>query len=192
MLAQILDARVPVVASPVNGALCGYISEGTEVKLGKASNSANGNFIYIEAANGIRGFIPGATRVIQFRPARLLKDSPRCEQPNASSAGLLRKGELIFLVTGSNRDGWVQIRTKTGEYAYIPANTRISIQPDNPRAAGAKQIVIGLILLAAGLAATSWSMSSASNGGTYLIFYGPVIYGIALVFQGFIRLLLNR
>ncbi len=192
MHADILDSHVPVLPKPGQGEPCGFIEQGSQVALGKTHKLDSGTFTFVRTATGMKGYIPGATRIQQVKPARLLKDTPRCGYPNAPEATLFKKGEFVTLMTGSTRDGWVQVRSKTGEYYFIPASTRISILPDNLRAAGAKQIAIGLALAAAAIGGTMLSQSAANSGGTYIVFTGPFIYGVFLVFRGSIHLIFNR
>jgi len=62
-------------------------------------------------------------------------------------------------------------------------------QREERRAAGSKDIVIGVLLLAVGLVITAATYSSASReGGTYVVAYGPVIFGAVRIFRGLMRL----
>ena len=50
-------------------------------------------------------------------------------------------------------------------------------------------IVVGLLLLIVGIAITSATYSSASTqGGTYIVAYGPIIFGVIRLFRGLFRL----
>jgi uncharacterized membrane protein len=50
-------------------------------------------------------------------------------------------------------------------------------------------IVVGLLLLIVGIAITSATYSSASQqGGTYIVAYGPIIFGVIRLFRGLFRL----
>ena len=56
-------------------------------------------------------------------------------------------------------------------------------------AAATKDIVIGLLLLVVGLVITAATYSSAAReGGTYVVAYGPVIFGAIRIFRGLTRL----
>lgn len=48
-----------------------------------------------------------------------------------------------------------------------------------------RNIVIGLVLVAAGAIITIWTHATASNGGgTYVVAYGPVIFGFVQLARG--------
>jgi uncharacterized membrane protein len=47
-----------------------------------------------------------------------------------------------------------------------------------------RQIFVGIGLIALGLIITVLTYSAASNGGTYFVAYGPIIFGVILVIRG--------
>ena len=49
-----------------------------------------------------------------------------------------------------------------------------------------QRMVIGAVMLIIGLAITFGTMSMASNGGTYLLCWGPIIFGFIRLVTGFI------
>jgi hypothetical protein len=61
-----------------------------------------------------------------------------------------------------------------------------------PRQAGLLKLLAGIGLTALGGVVTIVSYSSASSGGSFLIFYGPVLVGIPLFFTGFIQLISGK
>jgi hypothetical protein len=57
------------------------------------------------------------------------------------------------------------------------------------RSGAGGQIVLGLILLIVGIAITATTHSHASRqGGTYVVAYGPMIWGAITMLRGLIRL----
>ncbi|MCA6362405.1 MAG: hypothetical protein IM638_05165 [Bacteroidetes bacterium] len=52
---------------------------------------------------------------------------------------------------------------------------------------GGRDMLIGGLWIAGGLIITIGTYSMASNGGTYFITYGPIIYGVIRFFKGVIK-----
>jgi hypothetical protein len=56
-------------------------------------------------------------------------------------------------------------------------------------ARGARQLGIGVLLLLVGILITATTYSSAStSGGSYLIAYGPIIFGIVHIVRGLVSM----
>lgn len=66
-------------------------------------------------------------------------------------------------------------------------------ETDTARKSGLSNIVIGIILTVVSLGITISSYSSAEEtGGTYVICYGAILFGIVLTIRGFVQLIRGR
>jgi hypothetical protein len=73
------------------------------------------------------------------------------------------------------------------EPPYDPA-LELALSRDAERAKGRSDIGIGLVLLVIGIVITAATYGSASRaGGTYIIAYGPIIFGVIRIFRGLAR-----
>jgi hypothetical protein len=71
---------------------------------------------------------------------------------------------------------------------YDPA-IDLALARDAERAKGRTDIGFGVVLLVVGIVITAVTYGSASSeGGTYIIAYGPMIVGVIRIFRGLARL----
>ena len=84
---------------------------------------------------------------------------------------------------------YAQIASATSQTALPPTaleahqeSLRQAIQATNTSAE--RTITVGVVLLVGGLLVTFVSLAIAQAGGTYVIAYGAILGGIALIFQG--------
>lgn len=57
------------------------------------------------------------------------------------------------------------------------------------RQGGVKLLLTGLAMLVLGIIITGVSYSAAANGGIYFVAFGPVIFGVANMFRGLVRII---
>lgn len=78
----------------------------------------------------------------------------------------------------------------TQQQAYEIITHLRNMQDDGKKAAGRKNILIGAGLLVLGLIITigTYSAASSSGGGTYVISFGPIIFGVIRLIQGLVQI----
>ncbi len=67
-------------------------------------------------------------------------------------------------------------------------NYAVSAHKGEIRKGAAKQLGIGVLMLVVGVMITAATYSMASNGGMYVVAYGPIIFGAISVLRGLFRL----
>ena len=78
-----------------------------------------------------------------------------------------------------------QLRAEVDAHAAM-----LALQASQRRAAANRSLLVGVVLLAIGIAITAATFESASSnprGGTYIVMWGPIAVGIANIFRGLFR-----
>jgi hypothetical protein len=67
-------------------------------------------------------------------------------------------------------------------------NYAVSTHKAEIRKGAVKQLGVGLLMVVVGVVITAATYSMASNGGIYVVAYGPIIFGAISVLRGLFRL----
>jgi hypothetical protein len=92
---------------------------------------------------------------------------------------------------GKSRKEVVKILINSGinaPEAESLVNYAVSTHKAEIRKGAVKQIGVGLLMLVIGVVITAATYSMASNGGIYVVAYGPVIFGAIAILRGLFRL----
>jgi hypothetical protein len=60
------------------------------------------------------------------------------------------------------------------------------------RGEGAKNMLVGALFCMGGIAITAMTYDAASDGGSYFVFYGAIIFGAIQFFKGLFQLITGR
>ena len=143
MRVTLIDADVPVFSRP-DGASppLAKLKSGTEIDLGKLIKSEDCDWVEAVFGKSRRGYIRGATRIFEIRPATLDQDrADLFERPSFQGArkGRLTRGQalsLIATVPGDKGD-WVRVRDSRGVEGFIHGQTKIQKIEREAQPAGA-------------------------------------------------------
>ena len=155
---------------------------GREIQLGSVKNSDGLKWVAVALPDGRKGFLPGDTRVFTRKSATLLQDEVVVRAlPSASAGEVARytknaKFDLIDQVAGEGGD-WVQVCDAAGRQGYIDGQTRVRTTPIVTKDVAASQMRTGALWCIGGIAITAITYSAASDGGGYLIMWGPMLWG---------------
>jgi hypothetical protein len=159
---------------------------GDRIKLGKLVNKGGKNWVSVTAKDGTTGFIPGDTKVFTVKRAQLLQTTT-----NVYSDPAINSPVKFYLGKNSNVtmvdivDNMISIVDDSGHQGYIPGQTQIKAVAYVSKAQGKKNMLYGALWFVGGSIATIVGYSSASSGGgTYLVFWGAIIFGLIQFFQG--------
>jgi hypothetical protein len=195
MRARILDPQVKLYSSPDANALSlATLTEGTEIEFGGVKKKGGRQWVEVIMPTGQRGYIPGETRIFHYRLATLLqKDVPVYTQPalNSLVRAQLMKNSKFYLTEVVRVDGvdWVRVRDMQNAEGYIPGQTRIRVLPEKTKALGRKNMISGALWCIGGIIVTVATLNAASNGGTYIIAWGAILFGAVQFIQGLYQLL---
>lgn len=166
------------------------IALGEEVEIGGEIKRNGVGFCPVRRGNGQSGYVPGDTRGSHIKPMTI--DQPEAviyTDPSTRSWVRSRLGTnaRIWMYPGVVTDGndkFVRIRDAQGNEGFMAGETRVKAVAEVTRKAAIKNICLGGLWCFGGLVVTLGTMSAASNGGTYLIAWGPVIFGAIQFFKG--------
>jgi hypothetical protein len=201
---RIQDSTIPVYPSPEAAPdPLTSLSEGQEVEIGAVHRGTDGDYVAVTLPDGRSGYLPGSARILRLKEVTLLaRQASIYASPTTSSPiiGEFRKGEKFHIgeVINKDTDPWVKTKTGTGQAGYIPGNTKIKMQKATTRrviskSTARRNMLVGFLWCAGGLAITAITYSSASgSGGTYVVTWGAIIFGGFQFLQGLVQYLQSK
>ena len=151
----------------------------------------NGGWVAIRMPDGSMGYMPAGTKVVLIQRLQLKADSVEVfDQPVVGRipAQTLVKGTAFWSIPITGNPGWVMVRLDSGRLGYIPGSTKVAVlpRPTIPAVETAgRDIMVGALWCFGGLIITIGSYAAvAERGGTYLLCWGPVIFGGIQLLRG--------
>ncbi len=189
-LARVMDERVTVYGLPhLQAKAVGHLRAGDFIVLLKTWNQA-GPWLEVRWSGAKRGYLPGSTKVTVLQRIQVKAKGLDLRAEDGKALAKLDKGALLWAQanTAGARMTWVWL--DSGTRGVIPADTKYSPlavpAAEVVRSAG-RDIGAGLFWCVGGLIVTAVTYSRASEqGGTYLICWGPVLFGGIQVLKGLI------
>jgi hypothetical protein len=167
------------------------IAMGEEVEIGGEVKRNGVGFCPVRRSNGQSGYIPGDTRGSHIKPMTIdQKEVAVYFEPSTRSSARthLGKSARVWMFPGiveNAGEKFVRIRDASGAEGYMPGDTRVKGVPEVTRKAGMKNMTVGALWCVGGLVVTIGTLAAASDrGGTYLIAWGPVIFGFIQFCKG--------
>lgn len=194
-LARVLD-RVVVHASPeTDSKVTSYLEAEDVVELHKLWKKSGG-WIETRMPGGSMGYIHSETRV-SFLERVKLKEKKVEIFNKPSSDGMpvhkLTKGIMFwkFIDVKTTDPSWVAVRLDSGQQGYIPSSSKVKSLPQITYPAvetAGHDVMVGAIWCIAGIAITAGTYAAVEDtGGTYLIAWGPVVFGGFQFLRGLFR-----
>lgn len=169
--------------------IIGVIPVGEVIELGKIRRRKGKAWVSFTRTNGQSGYVSGDTHIFPIRQVETIDAVSLLDQPAADARVIhqyKKKERMTMLdVVRSGDSGWVKVKDPAGREGYINGKTRIRVVPDDLVAAGKKNLLVGALFTVGGLALTlATYLTSSNTGGSYIIAWGAVIFGVLQVVQG--------
>jgi Bacterial SH3 domain len=194
MKARIVDQAAILRTSPgLTSAAIAELPADSEVELGQVKSNAGTRWVSVSLLDGRSGYVPGDTKVFIFKRATLLQDRVDVYAGPSEDSGVVTRCQKNdrFQMTGNvTRDGktWVKIRDAAGTEGYIDGGTRVRTETQAAMESPQHAMLHGALWCIGGILVTTITYSLASDhGGTYLIAWGPVIFGGWRFLKGLFR-----
>lgn len=170
----------------------GSIPVGEVVEIGKIKRRQGRAWVAITRQNGQAGFIPGETHIFHMRRVELDKPTDLYDKTGEGQRVIHqfnKKDRMMMLdVVREGESGWVQVQDFSGHKGFISGKTRIRVLPDDLVAAGRKSMATGSLWATGGLILTVITyLTATTTGGTYIIAWAAVIFGVIQVVQGLMQ-----
>ncbi len=170
----------------------GSIPVGEVVELGKIKRRQGRAWVAITRQNGQAGFMPGETHIFPMRRVELDKPTDLYDKAGEGQRVIhqfKKKDRMMMLdVVREGEAGWVQVQDYAGHKGFISGKTRIRVLPDDLVAAGRKSMAVGSLWATGGLILTVITyLMQTTTGGTYIIAWAAVIFGVIQVVQGLMQ-----
>ncbi|HTX89994.1 MAG TPA: SH3 domain-containing protein [Anaerolineales bacterium] len=169
---------------------------GTEIELGGVKKKSGASWVEATLANGVKGFVPGGTKVYTIKLATLQQNEVTVySEPSTFSVvkAKYKKKTKFYLNEVINQDGqaWIKIRDLSGAEGYIDGKTKVVTAQVVTKSMGKKNMVYGALWFIGGIIVTvgTYSAAAASGGGTYFVTWGAIIFGAIQFIQGFFQYL---
>jgi len=194
-LAQLTDCIVVHSGADGDSDIISTLDAGDVVELYRLWKR-NGGWIQMRVPDGSMGYMSSQTVVKLLSRAKLKeKETDVFNQPNVSGINnqKITKGTMFWVYPSMPTDdqSWTKIRLDSGQLGYIPSSVKVTTlaQIGYPAVETAgHDILVGAIWCIAGIAVTAGTYSAvADTGGTYFIWYGPVIFGGLQFLRGLFR-----
>jgi hypothetical protein len=190
MRARILDPQVKLYSSPEPNALSlATLEQGAEIEFGAVIKKSGKKWVEVLMPTGQKGYIPAETKVFHLRMAAPLQNNVKIYHDATEHSlvlNTLKRGSKVLLVEVVRRDGrdWVKVREPNGVEGYISGQTRLRVTPPKTKALARKNMISGVLWCIGGIIVTTATMSAASEGGTYIIAWGAILFGAVQFIQG--------
>jgi hypothetical protein len=176
----------------------GMLERGEFFILGNTITGANNkSFVSITTLDGQAGFLPGTVKVYGVRVQQTTDPStPVYSRPETGApvAFNLPKGSNVLLtdLIADNGKNWILVRDATRREGYVPSVTPFS-QITAPKVNNGSGLMIsGALWCGGGIIATAIGYSNASSGsggGSYMIFWGAILFGAWDFLKGLVKFL---
>jgi len=191
MKARILESQTYIYSEPdLNSQPVTQVFGGQEVDLGAVKKKDGANWVKVKTVNGQEGYLPGTSKVFIIKLASLLQNNAKVySSPNPASIQKMefKKNDKFYLMeVVKQEDGkdWVKVRDMRGNEGYIEGSTKIKRETMKSRAVAVRNMRNGAVWFILGVVVTVGTMTIASNGGTYVVAWGAIIFGGIQFVQG--------
>jgi hypothetical protein len=188
-----LRQDVVLYADASDGAMpLATLTNGMPITLGKVVERDGKKWVAVTTYDGRNGYVPGDSQVFTIKSVELVQPGVSVyESPSEYSRVLtnFKKGAKFTLIGTENN--WVKIQKDQYLIGYIPAQTQIKVLTVGSKETAKKNMLVGALWCVGGTIATIVGASMASGGGTYLVFWGAIIFGAIQFFTGLGQYLKN-
>jgi hypothetical protein len=198
MKARIIEkAAVVYIEADISSPFLAELRIGTEIELGETKRAGGMEWVAATLGDGRQGYIPGDTRVFFVRHAKLVQEEVEVRaEPSAEAAVVRRyhKNDGFQMIETVSRDerSWVKVRDEAGNEGFIDGETRIQVEEAAAPAtkeSGLQNMLVGALFCIGGIVVTAVTYSNAStSGGTYIVAWGPVLFGGFQFLKGLFQL----
>ena len=164
-----------------------------EVDLGATTKADGKVWVRVTLQDGRQGFIAGDAGIRKMTCSKVHQKGaiflPSPDMPE-SAGRPLKNGESILIMSAIESNGrkWVKIRDAAGNEGYTAANVKIKTYAATVARSPESDMLVGGAWCLGGIVITAATYSSvAQSGGTYLICWGPVLFGGFRFLKGFFR-----
>jgi hypothetical protein len=192
MKARVMEVPLQIHAQKaVDSPVTAQIPVGEIVELGTTAKAAGTAWVMV-TAGAVQGWTLGSSKVSRIKRANLMGDSATIySAPDEASAqvGTLTKAtafDILRTVSGAGHD-WVHIQDTKGREGFIDGRLKVKVQNAGKanKLVGGSAVGVGIIIFTIGLVVTMVTYSNAeSTGGTYFLWWGPMLWGAWLVIRG--------
>ncbi len=168
------------------------LNRGDVAELGKVKKVSGKQWAELTFPDGSTGFINGETRIFSLVQATLTKKTSLYATPDTSVVKLeLKRRSLVNFLDLVDRDGqqWIYVQDAEGNQGYIPGKTMLVTRQPVTKKSGINNMLAGGAFFIVGLIFTIATISAASDGGTYYLCWGAIIFGAIQFIQGLIQFL---
>jgi hypothetical protein len=173
-----------------DGMQIGVLRNGDHITVGRVVKHDGKQWVKVKTNDGRNGFILGNMQLFTVRFAQLEQPEVNVyEGPSEDSRVLatFKKGWKFSLTDIENN--WIKIQSESNLTGFIPTQTQIKVAEYVTKASAKKNMLVGALWCIGGTVATIIGFSAASGGGTYLVFWGAIIFGAIQFFTGLVQLL---
>jgi hypothetical protein len=186
MQVRLLDADVAVREPDApDAAPLAILARGTIVDLGAVIKKDGRKWVRVTLPDGRRGLLASDARVYTLRDATLLAKTVDVRSRPGEYAELvrtLRKGARFKLTEQVDTDGvaWVRVQDKADLDGYILGSTKVRCAAVVAGRTGAQNMTYGALWCIGGTIVTVLGYqfaASSPGGGSYMIFWGAILFG---------------
>jgi hypothetical protein len=193
MQARVMEAPLQIHAQKsLDSQVIAEIPVGEIVNLGNKSKAGGTVWVSV-TAGAVRGWTLGSSKIAVIKRAKLMSgtatiySSPDEAAPQVGPLTASTAFDMLRTVSGAGHD-WVNIRDVKGREGFIDGRLKVKVMSAPGRKlVGGSAIGWGLLIFIVGLVVTVGSYSNAEqSGGTYFLWWGPMLWGAWLVVRGLI------
>lgn len=160
----------------VKSAVLHKFKKGEKLELLNIVPGTKEKWIRVRLLNGTKGFLPADTKVIT--EDSLLERIGELIGAGSSEHKIIKQFKKQGIPENEIQEGYVEVQKAIKEYRESPEGKKeISKQYS-------KKILYSAFWIVGGLLATYISMQAASDGGTYFLFWGAVVFGVIDLIRG--------
>jgi hypothetical protein len=190
MKARILDQQVNVYSSmDANSISIATLKEGSEIEFGGSKRKGGKVWVPVILSTGQQAFIPGDAHIFVIREGALLQGNVEMHAEPSSDSLVKQKMDrntkiaVLQVVRGDGED-WVMVRDAHGNEGFISGNTRIRVLQQKTKSQGRKNMLTGVLWIAAGIVVIYPYFTPSKGGAIIYLGYAAMVFGVAMLVTG--------
>ncbi|HTX78734.1 MAG TPA: SH3 domain-containing protein [Longilinea sp.] len=199
MKLRMMNKKSPLYqAASKDSVVVAELNEGDEVEFRKVDKKKKDDpWVEVETDQGMKGFLPGKTRMNVVKRVKLLNKSAdiyASMSDQSEKVGQIAKGDAVWVFESPKVNGvqWYRVYNAEKVEGYLTSDAKFKETDENPRGSFIRDIINAIILVVLGV--ILMFVNTNSNTGPWIPILGlaTIVFGLARVMMVTVKYLKSK